>query len=319
MSSIKVKYENFWPGFDIYDNKFVNALRTKHDVTVVSNDSKEAPDILIYSRCGRPKHHQYDCMKIYYTGENDVPDFNECDYAISFYDMDINGRSLRYPIYMLYEYEMCLHPKTISDDEALNRGFCTLLMRNSANCDPTRLKIIDAVDAYKPITYGGPFRNNTGGCVDEKIPFISNYKFNLALENSKVEGYVTEKLLEPLAARTVPIYWGAEAATQEFNPDAFINVSDYDTLDSLIKNIALIDSDNARYLSYLHAPIFRADGPIDFDARLADFLCKIASDPRRRIAEYGEARNLRIRNKYLTPIWFNRIARMGSKLISRYL
>lgn len=319
MSSLKIKFENFWPDFDCHNNKFVSALRTAHDIEVLGPGSTESPDILFYSRCGRPRHYDYDCLKIYYTGENDVPDFNECDYAISFYNIDIDGRSLRYPLYMLYEYDMCLRPRQIADEDAVNRGFCTLLMRNSVNCDPMRLKIIDAVDAYKPITYGGPFRNNTGGPVDEKIPFISAYKFNLALENSKIEGYVTEKLLEALAARTVPVYWGSETAARDFNPDAFINAGDYESVDSLVRDLALIDSDNARYLSYLRAPIFGADGPIDFDSRLADFLCGIASDPRRRIVGYGESKTIRTRNRCLSPLWYNRLTRFGSRLLSKYI
>lgn len=316
MSCIKIKFENFWPTFDINDNKFLSALRSQHDVNVLGPDSSDKPDILFYSRCGRPKHFEYDCLKIYYTGENDVPDFNECDYAISFYDIDINGRSLRYPLYMMYEYNLCLNPKSLTDSEALDRGFCSLLMRNHTNCDPMRLKIIDAVESYKPITYGGPFRNNIGGNVVEKLPFISKFRFNLALENTIVEGYVTEKLLEALAARTVPIYWGSDAAARDFNPNAFINVNDYDSIDSLIRNLASIDSDNSRYLSYLRAPIFNSDGPIDFDSRLADFLCRIADNPRKRIPSYGEARVLRTRNKYLSSLWSNSFTRTCSKLLS---
>lgn len=319
MSSIKIKFVNFWPTFDINNNKFLKALRTRHDVQVLDTASTDSPDILFYSRCGVPKHYDYDCLKIYYTGENDVPNFNECDYGISFYDIEFNGRSLRYPLYMLYEYEMCLNPTPISNEKALQRGFCTLLMRNSTNCDPIRLKIIDAIESYKPIAYGGPFRNNVGGLVEEKIPFIAEYKFNLALENSKIEGYVTEKILEPLAARTVPIYWGSDVASKDFNPDAFINANDYHNIDSLVQDIALIDSDSTRYLSYLKAPIFGSDGPIDFDGLLAEFLCKIADDPHRRIVKYGEAKTLNIRNKYLTPLWSNRITQKLSKLISPHL
>ena len=316
MSDISIKFVNFWPTFDIHDNKFVKALNSRHNVTVIPVESSDTPDILFYSRCGVPVHYDYDCVKVYFTGENDVPDFNECDYALSFHDIDFNGHSLRYPLYMLYEYGQCFNPPALTDRQALDRGFCSLLMRNSNNCDPRRLEIINAVDAYRPIAYGGPFRNNVGGPVEEKIPFIAKYKFNLALENTDIEGYVTEKLLEALAAATVPVYWGPTAAAIDFNPDAYINVNDYNSLDSMIADLAAIDADPGRYLSILRAPNFGADGPIDFDGRLADFLCVIADNPVRRVARYGETAMLHRRNRLTGPLWARRTSRAGLRVMS---
>ncbi len=278
MKEISVRFVDFWRSLDHRNNVFVDALSAKYRVRVLDDQSAEKPDILFYSAFGTDHYRYADCVKVYFSGENDVPDFNECDYALSHNRIDFNGRHLRYPLYMTYEIDDALCPPALTDSQALDRGFCTLLMSNSNDCAAERLLITDAVESYRPIAYGGAYRNNTGGKIpiDAKIEFIAGYKFNLALENSSFRGYVTEKIVEPLAAPTVPIYWGAPDVTADFNPECFINVSDYDSIDSFVRDLRHIDTTPERYLSILRAPRLRSDAGLDFNERLSQFLCSIA-------------------------------------------
>lgn len=294
---ITIKFVDFWTSFDCQDNPLVNALRVKYQVDVLPADSPLTPDILFYSRCGNGEHYRYDCLKIYYSGENDFPNFNECDYAISFYDCDCGGRNLRYPLYMFYQPQKAISQPAIADETALNRGFCSLVMSNSFNCDPDRLRIIDAVESYKPIAYGGAYRNNVGGRVADKLQFISGYKFNLALENSNMPGYVTEKILEPFSASTVPIYWGNEQVSKDFNPESFINVNDYDNFDSFLSALRKIDRSPELYLKMLRSPNGVKESEAKFDAALIEFLDKIVKSRRRYISRYGEISVLHERGK----------------------
>ncbi|MBD5354212.1 MAG: glycosyltransferase [Bacteroides sp.] len=317
--SVTVKFVDFWKDFQPDNNKFVSALRAHHDVTVLPADSPATPDILFFSRDDSMHHLDYDgCVKIYFTGENDVPDFNECDYAISFHHLNFGERHLRYPLYMLYQFDEAVRIPALTVGEATGREFCSLLMRNDYNCDPRRLRIIDAVDAYRPLAYGGPFRNNIGGCVAEKIPFIRNYKFNLALENSSVEGYVTEKIVEPFAAATIPIYWGAPDIAKDFNPQAFINVDDYDSMDAFIAALSHLDNDTEAYMEMLTAPRLTADIATDFDSHLIDFLDNIVATRRRYTTSYGEAGRYHRRSLLMRPFVnsrnFMRIAKGINKL-----
>lgn len=313
--TVTVKFVDFWQSFDWRDNRFVRALRSQRQVTVLEPLSPEVPDILFYSRGPGCDHLRYDCLKVYFTGENDFPDFNECDYALSFYECDCGGRNLRYPLYMLYECDEAACPPVLSDAEALDRGFCSLVMSNASNCHPRRLEIVDAIEAYRPLAYGGAFRNNVGSRVEDKISFISGYKFNLALENSVMPGYVTEKLLEPLAAATVPIYWGADAAKHDFNPESFVCVNDYATFDSLVAELRRLDNDSAAYLAMLRAPSHTGDTVARMDTRLAEFLNAIADHPERRISPYGEIHNLQRRNRALVPLWHSRVGRAAARLL----
>ncbi|MCM1290313.1 MAG: glycosyltransferase family 10 [Prevotella sp.] len=279
MKDLTIKFVDFWPSFDVRNNKFVSALSDKFNVRVLDDDSDARPEMLFYSVYGTEHYNYPDCIKIYYTGENDVPDFNECDYALSFHQIDFDGRHLRYPLFMTYEVDRALVPPILTDKAALKRGFCSLLMRNSQNCARERLDIIDAVNEYKSVAFGGPYRNNIGEQVpiDGKIDFIVNYKFNLALENSSIPGYVTEKIVESFAAPTVPIYWGAPDIDDDFNPESFINVANYPSLSAFITDLKDIDNDDNRYLKMLRAPRLKERKELEFDHRLSKFLCRIAT------------------------------------------
>lgn len=281
MGSVYVKFVDFWKSWNEEDNFIVDALRSKHDVAVLTGNGAK-PDLLFYSYFGM-EHLRYDCPRIYFTGENDVPDFNECDYALSWCYLDFGGRHMRYPLFAQdtdFKKVVAGTAANPTDEEALNRGFCSLVVSNFSAADPMRLRVIDAVGSYKPVASGGRFRNNVGGPVKDKMDFIAHYKFNIAAENSSAPGYTTEKLVEPMAAGTVPIYWGNELVGRDFNKEAFIDIGDYHTLDDAVKAIAALDNDPAAYLAMLRAPKRHPDQAVDWPARLAEYLCRIAENPR---------------------------------------
>lgn len=316
MQSITVRFVDFWPSLDHDNNNFVNALRAKYDVHVIHDNEEGKPDILFYSKSGFAHYKYNDCVKVYYTGENDVPNFNECDYAMSFHHINFGKRHLRYPLYMLYEYQDAKNPPMLTDNQALERPFCSFLM-GSHNKTRFRELLAETLEQYKPIAYGGAWHNNVGGLVDEKIPFIANYKFNLALENCRLAGYITEKILEPFAAATVPIYWGAPDVKQDFNPESFIDVNDYDSLESLTQAVRRIDNDADEYLRILRSPALITDRHVDFDARLSEFLCDIASRLERQVVRYGEMNRLHERDAILLPVSRSRRILQLIKMVRR--
>lgn len=60
----------------------------------------------------------------------------------------------------------------------------------------------------------------------EKLNFISNYKFNLAFENTNLENYVTEKFWHPIMAGTLPIYYSGSTNIYKYIPsDSFVDYS----------------------------------------------------------------------------------------------
>jgi len=50
-----------------------------------------------------------------------------------------------------------------------------------------------------------------------------SFKFSIDMENSAIEGYVSEKIFTGMLANTVPIYAGAPDVTKYVNPDRFVH------------------------------------------------------------------------------------------------
>lgn len=287
MRDLTIKFVDFWRAFDAHNNIFTNVLRKRYNITVLDDTANEEPQLLFYSIFGSTHLRYNNCIKIYFTGENDVPDFNLCDYALSAQLLHLGERHMRLPQYLFYdEYEKLndIHP---IDSSATERPFGSVVVSNSTYVAPERNTIIDAIEQYKPLAYGGSYRNNVGGRVPDKMAFIKQYKFNVALENSIVDGYTTEKIVEPMAAGTVPIYWGNKYVSKEFNPEAFINIADYDSYDRAIDAIARIDNDREAYLKMLSAPKILSECRIDWQEKLSDFLSNIVEKGRRHTHLYG--------------------------------
>ncbi len=317
MKSITVRFVDFWPGFDPNNNFLLRALQNKYDVTVLDT-SKESPDFLFCSAFGH-KHFQYpDSIKIYFTGENDVPNFNYYDYALSFREISFNDRHLRYPLYHLYCNIATLNNSSeIPDDTTLlNRGFCSIVVSNAKSSHPMREEIWYRLEQYKPISSGGRYKNNVGGPVADKEEFIKGYKFNLALENSQVDGYTTEKIVEPFLSFTVPIYWGNKHVGNDFNKEAFIDISDFATLDNAVDYICSIDHDDKAYLKMLHAPKLTSDNAIDWDERLSDFLYRIVDQGKKQVAQYGHSRDIVINQQIKEQLYSTALLR---KICRHYL
>jgi alpha(1,3/1,4) fucosyltransferase len=88
----------------------------------------------------------------------------------------------------------------------------------------------------------------------EKHAVLREYRFNIAFENSVAPGYTTEKIFEPLICNTIPIYWGDPFVTNDFNPGAFINVSNFKDYDAVIKHLAELESNEDLLLKILNEP-----------------------------------------------------------------
>ena len=93
--TIKIQYLDFW-NIDKEQYIITKALREYFDVEIVN----EGADYVFCSCYGM--EHLYlptRCIKIYYTPEYIVPDFNYFDYALGFDYIDFGDRYMRLPIY----------------------------------------------------------------------------------------------------------------------------------------------------------------------------------------------------------------------------
>lgn len=271
---IAVKFVDFWDNFVPEKSLFWRILTERYEI-----EPSDTPDYLFFSVFGE-KHLQYDCIKIFYTGENQAPDFNLADYAIGFEYLSFGDRYMRLPNYYLYETDFrAMEGKTSFRHEDLESkaGFCSFVYSNG-NSSPERWDMFDLLNSYKPVSSGGRYRNNIGGPVKDKLEFQQKHKFSIAFENCSHSGYSTEKIVQSFAAQTIPIYWGDPDICRTFNSDSFINASEYSSLDEVVSKVIAIDNDDSLYLQMMQTPALlypESDGIDAKQKELSNFLCHI--------------------------------------------
>ena len=268
---ITINFVDFAKDFDNKNNDFVRILSNWFEVVI-----SEHPDYLFYSNFGY-KHTKYNCIKIYFTGENTVPDFNLCDYAIGFSEMTFNDRYLRYPLYKLFQYRKDLE-LALSKDNIYKTTkkdlFCSFVVSND-NGMKEREAFFKQLCKYKTVSSGGRYLNNIGGPVKDKLEFQSKHKFSIAFENTSSAGYTTEKIVQAFASGSIPIYFGNPNISKEFNENSFINCHHYNNFEEVINRIKEIDNDDVLYNKIISEKITNCD--LLSEKELEEFLLHIFS------------------------------------------
>lgn len=268
---IKIDFVDFFRGFDKENNQFTHILRERYDVEI-----SNTPDYIFFSSFG--KHFlDYDCVKIYFTGECIVPDFNLCDYAMAFDHISFGDRYLRVPLYEVLHYKpkyQTLINGTIPVKSKTD--FCGFVVSNDQGMKE-RLQMYKLLSAYKKVDSGGRYMNNIGGPIKDKFAFDQSHKFSLAFENCSHKGYTTEKIVEAFAAGAIPIYYGNPEIGKEFNTKAFVNIHDFASLEDAVKRVIEIDQNDELYKQMKAEPIIT--GARKDDSELRAFLYNIFDQP----------------------------------------
>ena len=251
MTTYKMKLVDGYPGFSSEQHYILNRLRSRFNV-VISDD----PDYLIYSVVGvehsNPKYDR--CVKIFYTDENVRPDYGHCDYSLTFDYLD-DPRNLRLPLYIriMWPGQLAKPPSYDAASVLASKSrFCNFVYSNS--CAKTRIDFFKKLSQYKQVDSGGLVLNNIGHRADDKMSFLRPYKFTIAFENASYPGYTTEKVVEPMLANSLPIYWGNPLINREFNARSFINCHDYSSFDDVIEEVVRLDTHDDLYVSRLQQP-----------------------------------------------------------------
>ena len=291
MKTIKLNFTGFWPNFDKEHNLFCNILREKYEVEITDN-----PDFLIASPLGAPMEYlKYDCVRILFTGEPLVPDFNIFDYAIgfdylSFPDSVTTNRYYRYPLCLYDDVEQLkkaskgLTYEEAKETLAAKKYFCNFIYGHQS-AKGEREAIFSAIQKYKRVESAGSFLNNMPDGISipysEKMDFLKLCKFTIACESISYPGFVTEKLVNPLYSNSVPIYYGNPLVEKEFNPQAMINLHDYSSLEEGVERVIEVDRDDDLYIRMLMEPKMVSDDYLDnIYSGLREFLLSIfAQDP----------------------------------------
>lgn len=277
---------DFWPGFDTDEDRWlgrswfaenlkgVDIVRAPEDASVVvfSVFGREHQRLLQAAASGRPSP-----KLVCFIGENVRPPVGKVNLVLSFDHLPKVPASLhlRLPLWVLNRE---VHTVLRIHEERLRgynkgppprAGFCCWVASNASMYDASyRLRFVQLLSSrYKSVACGGEVMNNVGGPVQDKMDFLSGFKFNIAFENASHPGYCTEKLLHAFAGGCVPIYWGDPHVARckphrqlsdvepDFNPAALISAHDFESVDELISHVAAVDQDPALLQAYLEQPI----------------------------------------------------------------
>lgn len=281
MKEIKLKYLDWWSGFNP-DNYMINRILRKHYKVILS----DTPDYVIGSMYTKEAL-SYDCIRIFYSGENFSPDFNLYDYALGFENMSYGDRYIYAPNYIMnpkYAHDVKKMLEKHKREAVIGREkpeFCSFVVSNGLG-NPIRFDFFKELSKYKTVNSGGRYRNNIGtpnGVLD-KYEFQKKHKFSICFENSKHPGYVTEKLVQGFAAGTVPIYWGAPDVCNIFNEKAMVVVRDREDIPRAIRQVEEIDNNPELYQSMLEQPaLVDSDYINDLERKLEKFFVNIFEQP----------------------------------------
>lgn len=112
------------------------------------------------------------------------------------------------------------------------------------------------------LNYPSDFRHNDDDLKDkyddDKIKYLSQFKFNLCPENSNDKGYVTEKIFEAIKAGCVPIYWGNEGIPEPgiLNPEAIIFLKKDGDNSEALDLIKKLNESEESYNEFISQPRF---------------------------------------------------------------
>ncbi|KQC34150.1 hypothetical protein AAU57_13015 [Nonlabens sp. YIK11] len=298
---LKIDFVDLWKDFDKTNNFFFHLLSTRYRLVIT-----DSPDLLIFSGFGN-KHLQYNCTKLFYTGENWKTNFNACDYSISFENLP-SIKQYQLPNYVIRVLEanslhLLLKQKSMEEAhqilEVKSEFCCTVVSNPSAH---VRNDFFEKLNTIKKVNSGGRFRNNIGGPVADKLEFCKNHKFVFAFENQRATGYTTEKLTDALLSDAIPIYSGDPDVAKTFNSKRFLNFDEYKNAEDLIVDILELDTNDTLFKKKISQPVFvNNQAPDFFDAsRLLNFITTCIEDETVKKKQYKIKKNFRyyVERKY---------------------
>ena len=209
--------------------------------------------------------HNKNSVFIFFTYEVIEPDMNVCDYAFTWNPDHKCGDRIAQNFPYMYDFRsgtLLQNELTREEAQAIlqNRPrFCNFIYSHAAD---VRDKFFHLLSAYKQIYSPGRYLNNNGlehsrsakNWQNLSIDMKAGCKFSIAMENAAYKGYTTEKIVTSLQAHTVPIYWGDPAVAEFINPKAFVNVSDYSSLEEAVVRVKEIDNNDELWLDMVTQP-----------------------------------------------------------------
>ena len=135
--------------------------------------------------------------------------------------------------------EMNLYPKSKT---------CSMICSTKARTEGHQLRLEVAKSLMNKLDLFGGAHNSprigdgsgpNGDWWRSKLPALKDYMFSVVFENTICDKYYTEKITDCFATGTIPVYWGTEKVSDDFNPDGIIFYKDLKSIDDLTEELYL--------------------------------------------------------------------------------
>jgi hypothetical protein len=251
----------FWSGFlektdGVHFGIFQTLLSKVFDQAVYITKNIEEANILLESSFGESvllnKKWTY---SIFFSGEGGIHTHkipsNSNQYTIILGSQKTETNFVSCPLYILYDlcspYE---YQKKIFS--VPKKDICAIISND--NPQLYRNEFINKLEnAGFHIDMAGKYKNNIGYLIAgdytsiNLINFMKEYKIVLSLENSQLDDYITEKIINPIRAGTIPLYYGSNHINEYINQERFIKVNSTN-LESTFTEIHHLLTDNRYWL-----------------------------------------------------------------------
>ena len=127
----------------------------------------------------------------------------------------------------------------INDATIDKRNQISFLTTQKGWCEGHKLRqeIWYALEDYDEINDFEVWKKRTPPSIPNKNVALENAKFTISLENSEINNYFSEKLLDCFETKTIPLYWGCPNVSTYFNMDGVLHFHTIEEMEELINSL----------------------------------------------------------------------------------
>jgi hypothetical protein len=229
---------------DNKSNIYIYGIQTTSKTII---DNSKINILLCVENCsiGRSHYKHYNEYKHFNDNRIDIYIYNDISTIIK------TDQYLAIPFIYLYIDQFIRIEKTLSIKETCfnNKKFCLFTSRNLLN--DNKKNILQLLHTIDNIDHISQYNISNVSCYHSKeiLEVFNKYKFIICFENSKSDGYITEKIFNVFLSKSIPIYDGAPNINNYINKNSYISYDDT----KIIDKIKLLSSNEKLYNTYINS------------------------------------------------------------------
>ncbi|MGB1361127.1 MAG: glycosyltransferase family 10 domain-containing protein [Alphaproteobacteria bacterium] len=286
MQKIKIKFCDFWDGFDCKEDEIYKNLSKNYKLEIVGDN----PDVVIYSSFGNEFLNYLNAKLIFYATEHYFPNSLYADYLITSKPAN-DSKSFRMANFPFYPFvQEFINQNNSSEYKKFPKTeFCNFIYNNKNA--KNRNNFFKLLSNYKKVdSFGKLFNNKTINDFndipqnlhwkEEKIHILKRYKFTICFENGLRPYSFSEKVIQALQAGSIPIYWGDNSIYDYVNPDAIIDARKFNNMNKVVEYIEYLENNKTAMEKIKNANPFFKDSEIyeQTEKKIEQFLINCIED-----------------------------------------